>query len=72
MQKVERCLMALEGLLSIAESQGAAGEELTRHQARYGAIKDKAESGDLLTALAEAEAFKPELTRLRAEVPGLG
>lgn len=60
-RRLERSLMELEGLLAIAESRGATGEELGTHRARYQAIMERAESGDLYNALAEAEAFTPEL-----------
>ena len=60
-QRVTRCLGELGGLISIARSRGAAPDELAPLELRYQSVKAVAESGDLLAALAEAEAFKPEL-----------
>lgn len=60
-RRLERSLLELEGLLSIAESRGAAGDELAAHRERFRAIAEKAEAGDVFNALAEAEAFTPEL-----------
>lgn len=60
-RRLERYLMELDGLLSIAESRGATGEELAAHRERFRAIAEKAEAGDVFNALAKAEAFTPEL-----------
>ena len=63
---VARLLGDLEVLLDIARSRGAdreARKELLEFEARRARIADFAETGDLLTALAEGKSFKPELVR---------
>ncbi len=60
-RKLTRCLGELEGLISIARSRGATSEELAPFELRYQGVRTLGESGDLLAAIAEAEAFKPEL-----------
>ncbi len=60
-RKLTRCLGELEGLISIAGSHGATPEELAPFELRYQRVRTLGESGDLLAAIAEAEAFKPEL-----------
>lgn len=59
--KLRRCLGELQGLISIARSRGATPEELAPFELRYQGVRTLGESGDLLAAIAEAEAFKPEL-----------
>ncbi len=61
---VARLVGELEGLLDIAGSRGAdreAGDELLEFEERQARIVDLAETGDLLTALAEGKRLKPEL-----------
>ena len=63
---VARLLGDLEVLLDIARSRGAdreARKELLEFEAYRKRIVDLANTGDLLTALAEGESFKPELVR---------
>ena len=60
-RKLTRCLGELEGLIAIAESRGATPEELAPFELRYQGVRTLGDSGDLLAAIAEAEAFKPEL-----------
>lgn len=60
-RKLTRCLSELEGLLSIAGSRGATPAELAPFELRYRSVRALGKSGDLLAAIAEAEAFKPEL-----------
>ena len=63
---VARLMGDLEVLLDIARSRGAdreAGEELLEFEKHRARIVDFAETGDLLTALAEGKSFKPELVR---------
>ena len=61
MRKLTRCLGELEGLISMARSRGATPEQLAPFELRYQGVRTLGESGDLLTAIAEAQALKPEL-----------
>ena len=60
-QRIERSLRELEGLIAIAESRGAAREQVLPLRARLQAIEDIAHAGDLLTALDRAVALEPEV-----------
>lgn len=60
-RKLTRCLGELEGLISMARSRGATPEQLAPFELRYQGVRTLGESGDLLTAIAEAQALKPEL-----------
>lgn len=61
---VGRLLQELQGLIDIARSRGAdrdAREEFLRFEERGARVRELAETGDFMAALAEGESLKPEL-----------